>query len=195
MTTLTSLLFGSSAAGRDRLDHVFGPEGLDVHQLRVSGLAVDPPSVSGALLDLLDQPLSTLAANGWNTMTEVRRARRRTLESPGSREVVALGEHTITSTQEPTVEASLAGTSVTVLHLVVEVEIRVTALRLVVERGHVIDMTPGQARARATVSAEGAVLVDREFQPVELTPSRDGTGAAGHDPSAVSANEVLPAGQ
>ena len=168
MTTLTMLLFGSAARGRRYFDNVLGPGGFDVHQVRVAGLAVDAPQVSGALLDLLDQPLSAVCATAWNSMREVRRARRRTLEDPGSREVVALGAHTVTSTQEPSVEATVGGATVTVLHVLVEVEVKVSGLRLVVEGGQVARTVPGEARARARVSVEGAVLVDREFQPVDL---------------------------
>ena len=168
MTTLTTLLFGSAARGRRYFDTVLGPAGFDVHQVTVAGLAVEPPQVSGALLDVLDQPLSTVCATAWNSMREVRRARRHTLEEPGSREVVALGAHTVTSTQEPSVEASVGGATVTVLHVLLEVEVKVSGLRLVVEVGQVTRTLAGDARARARVSVEGAVLVERDFQPVDL---------------------------
>jgi hypothetical protein len=121
MTSLATMLFDGPAAGRAQLDALLGPTGLDLGRLTVAGCAIEPPQVSGTLIDLLDMPIGNLAIQGWSTIIEVEHARQRTLAAPGSREVVTLGRHSITSTQCPTVEASLGGTTIPVLRLTVEV--------------------------------------------------------------------------
>lgn len=168
MTSLTTLLFDTSTAARSRLDAALGPGGLDLGQITVGGFAIQPPEVSGALVDLLDMPIGNLAVQGWEHSASVERAKQRTLSDPGSREVVSMGEHTIRSTQSPTVDASLGGTSLTVLQLDIDVRITVTAVRLVIEEGSITSATAGPARARATVTAGGATLFSRETRPVDL---------------------------
>jgi hypothetical protein len=168
MTSLTTLLFDTATAARSRLDAALGPGGLDLGQITVGGFAIQPPQVSGALLDLLDMPVGNLAVQGWEHSASVERAKQRTLADPGSREVVSLGEHTIRSSQSPTVDASLGGARVTLLQLDIEVTITVTGVRLVVEEGRIASATTGPARAGATVSAGGATLFSRETRPIDL---------------------------
>jgi hypothetical protein len=174
MTSLATMLFDTPAAGRARLDALLGPTGLDIGRLTVAGSAIQPPQVSGALLDLFDLPIGNLAVQGWSHALEVEHAKQRTRAAPGSREVVTLGKHSITSTQSPTVEASLGGTTIPVLRLTVEVRIQVSAVRLLIEAGQLVDITPGQARASATVSADGVTLFQCDTRQVDLnvqTPS------------------------
>jgi hypothetical protein len=168
MTSLTTLLFDTQAAARSRLDAALGPGGLDLGQITVGGFAIEPPQVSGALIGLLDMPIGNLAVHGWEHSAAIERAKQRTLSDPGSREVVTLGEHTIRSTQSPTVDASVGGAKVTLLQLDIKVTITVTGVRLVVEEGRIASATPGPARAGATVSAGGTTLFSRETRPVDL---------------------------
>jgi hypothetical protein len=174
MTSLATMLFDSPAAGRAQLDTLLGPSGLDIGRLTVAGHAIQPPQVSGALFDLLDMPIGNIAVQGWSTAMEVERARQRTLAAPGSREIVTLGKHSITSTQSPTVEASLGGATIPVLRLTIEVRIQVSGVRLLIEADRLVDTTAGQAGASATVSADGITLFHRSTRPVDLnvrTPS------------------------
>lgn len=172
MTSLAEMLFDNATDGKARLDRLLGPQGLDIGRLTVAGCAIEPPQVSGSLLDLLDMPIGNLAVHAWNGVQQVERAKQRTLEAPGSREVIRLGRHSITSTQSPTVEASLAGTTVTVLRLTVEVRIQVFGVRLVVEAGRLVNITPGEAQASATVSADGLTLFHRDTRPIDLDVRR-----------------------
>jgi hypothetical protein len=168
MTSLATLLFETPAAGRARLDALLGPTGLDIGRLTVAGSAIKPPQVSGALLELFDMPIGNLAVQGWSTALKVERARQSTLAAPGSRQVLMLGRHAITSTLSPTVEASLGGTTIPVLRLTVELRIQVSGVRLSFEAGRLVGIAPGQAQASATVSAGGVTLLHRATRQVDL---------------------------
>jgi hypothetical protein len=168
MTSLSTMLFDNATDGQARLDRLLGPQGLDIGRLTVAGGAIEPPQVSGSLLDLLDMPIGNLAVHAWNSVEQVERAKKRTLEAPGSREVIRLGKHSITSRQSPTVEASLAGSTITVLRLTIEVRIQVSGVRLAIESGRLVNITSGEAQASATVSADGATLFHRDTRPIDL---------------------------
>ncbi len=168
MTTVASVLFGGPEAGRESLDAGLGPAGLDLGRFRLSGVAIDPTQVSVALLRLLDMSLGNVAMEAWHKYAEVARAKRRTAAEPGSRQVVELGEHTVTSIHTPTVHATLGAAAITLLRLKLEMEITVSSLTLLVEHGRVVDSRPGRARASLTLSGEGTTLVKKEFQPVDL---------------------------
>jgi hypothetical protein len=178
MTTLSQLLFDDEATGRRVLTRALGPAGTDVARLDVAGLSVDPPQVSGALLRLLDLPLANVALEGWNQHARVAAARTRTAASPGSREVLDLGEHTVTWSQSPVLEAWVGGMSAELLSLDLDVEVRVTAVTLVVEGGRVAEVHPGPARARASLRAGGRTLASHELRSVDLSPATD-TAAPG----------------
>jgi hypothetical protein len=55
-----------------------------------------------------------------------------------------------------------------VLRLTIEVRIQVSGVRLLIEAGRLVNITPGQARASATVSADGVTLFHRDTRQVDL---------------------------
>lgn len=171
MTTIATLLLGDRASAQEHLLTWFGPTGLDLSQVSVDGLAVPPPEITNAVLELFDLPLSALAAQAWGEFGRVQAARRATAQNPGSRQVIRLLEHTVTSTQSPTVEATAGSVSVTVLTLDLVVELTVSGVDLVVERGAIVRFTAGSAVAGATLSVAGTTIAERRFEPVDLLPT------------------------
>lgn len=182
MTTISRLMFDTDAQGARVLAQQLGTAGLDVSHVRVGGLSVEPPEVSGALMRAFDVPVGNLALDGWQAHARVAHARARTAAAPGSREVVELGEHELSIRQSPVVEAWVGGASVELLHLSLELGIRVAAAALTVQDGRVVDVRPGPAGGRVVLSAEGRKLLTRDFHGVDLTPGTGETTTAKRAP-------------
>jgi hypothetical protein len=132
---------------------------------------VQPPEITNAVLELLDLPLNAIAAQAWGDFDRVRAARQATAQNAGTRQVVRLLQHTLTSTQSPTVDAAVGPASVTVLTLDLTIELTISSVDLVIERGEIVRFTPGSAVAQATLSTSGTTIAQREFEPVDLWPT------------------------
>jgi hypothetical protein len=77
-------------------------------------------------------------------------------------------EHTIRSKLKPTVDIEVNGVTKTLLRLELATKISVEAVTAVVESGQVVDIAPGSATAKLTLSAGGVKLAKAGTQPVEL---------------------------
>ncbi len=173
MTTLASILFGNPVGGSwQRIAAVLGSGNFDLQSVRIGGAAVPMPEVVNAVAQLLDMPVGNIALQGWHQQREVLKAKAETAGQPGTREVVRVLQHTITSKQSPTVRATAGAASVTILTLDLEVEIKVSSADLVVEAGQMTQARAGSAVAKAKLSASGTTLAEREFQPVDLNSVR-----------------------
>ncbi len=169
MTTITGLLFTESteSAQQERLLNSLTAS-TDLAQQLMGAYGVPVAQVIPAIWKLLDMPAGNLAIRGWGKHREVSAAMNQTKDRIGDRRVVRLAEHSIKSKQTPTIDASVAGASKTVLVLDLEVEIEVASVDLIIEQGEIVDSIAGGAVAKAKLSASGVTLAEREFSPIEL---------------------------
>lgn len=174
MTTVSDLLFASPSEGQRVLSAAF-ETAPGLGQMTIGGLTVPSIDISSALLRLFQVPLGNLALRGWNFQREVERAKTETALDPDGREVLKLFEHKIRSHQSPTIELRAGDLAVTVAKLTAEVEIVITSAELVIERGEISGLEPGEAKASAKLKAGDAVIAERSAVPVRL---RFGTGGS-----------------
>jgi hypothetical protein len=120
-------------------------------------------------------PISNLAVSAYQKHRRIEAAIRETARSPGTPQVVQLMEHTIRSKLEPTVDIEVNGVTKTLLRLELAAEISVEAVTAVVQSGQVVDIAPGSATAKLTLSAAGVELAKAETQPVELAVPKEAT--------------------
>lgn len=121
---------------------------------------------------LLDMPVGDLAVQAWEQGRRVRVACQQTRGHPGSRQVVRLLEHTISSTQHPAVDVDAGPVHGTLLTLTLDVEIAVSPTDVVVEQGRIVDVRPGTASAEAKLAVGGVVLARRKTRRFDLTFER-----------------------
>lgn len=167
MTTLGDLLYGPGDR-EDRAANLAGAIERGGMALTAAGLQADRGDVASALARLLDVPIGNIAIKGWAKHRDVEKARAETRATPGDRQVVQLASHTITSTQKPTVDISVAGVQHTVLTLDLEVRIEVGLASLAIEGGEIVDTMPGPTVASAKLSASGVVLAEHDLTVADL---------------------------
>jgi hypothetical protein len=105
--------------------------------------------------ELLDVDLIDVLKLGWQKTVLLRDAAVRTLENPGSQEIVDLATHRITSTHEPRVDVLIDEVPVFTIHLRIELRIVLRAIRGVVEAGRLVALTSGTADITAELFCEG----------------------------------------
>ena len=172
MTTLAALLYRDDRTAQGDLEAA-----LDNHELMPSVVAWPGvlPRIAEGILAFLEMPISNLAVSAYQKHRHIEAAIRETARSPGTRQVVQLMEHTIRSKLEPTVDIEVNGVTKTLLRLELAAEISVEAVTAVVQSGQVVDIAPGSATAKLTLSAAGVELAKAETQPVELAVPKEAT--------------------
>jgi hypothetical protein len=172
MTTLAALLYRDDRTAQEDLE-----EALHNHELMKAALTWPGalPQIAEAILAFLEMPISNLAVSAYQKHRLIEAARRETARSPGTPQVVQLMEHTIRSKLEPTVDIEVNGVTKTLLRLELVTEISVEAVTAVVQSGQVVDIAPGSATAKLTLSAAGVELAKAETQPVDLAVPKEAT--------------------
>ena len=106
-----------------------------------------------------------LLGAAWRKYEPLAAAARRSLESPGTAEIVELLDHRITSSHQPGVDITVDGVKVAEIRLDVEVAIEIHGLTAVVTDGRLSALRTGRGEASLNVSVDGAPLppVTRPF--------------------------------
>ena len=172
MTTLAALLYRDDRTAQADLEAALYNHGLMKSVVAWPGVL---PQIAEGILAFLEMPISNLAVSAYQKHRHIEAARRETARSPGIPQVVQLMEHTIRSKLEPTVDIEVDGVTKTLLRLELVAEISVEAVTAVVQSGQVVDIAPGSATAKLTLSAAGVELAKAETQPVDLAVPKEAT--------------------
>jgi hypothetical protein len=148
---------------------------LGLGPLTVSGVTVPETDVWSMVGSILDEPIVNIAMRGWSELDKVRTVKARTLEFPGTTEIVRPFKHTINSTQEPTVEISIGPVSADVLTFTVALSITIEAVDLTISGGEINEISAGRATASAALSIGETKLAERASRPVDLNLLRLGS--------------------
>ncbi len=124
---------------------------------------------------VLDQGLADVLAAGWRRWDEISAAARRSLETPGSREIVELADHEITSTHRPSVDVTFDGKKITEIEATIELAAELHAVTAVVAGGRLTALRTGRADVSASLAIVGVEVAKRSCR-VEL-PIEVGLGA------------------
>ncbi|MEV7966096.1 hypothetical protein AB0O34_08940 [Sphaerisporangium sp. NPDC088356] len=107
----------------------------------------------GELLRGLD--LGAVLLGGWQRYRDLRIAARKTVEQPGSTEVVRLAEHKITSRHAPYADVYVDGHRVTRVDFGIELAFDITLMQASVRDGRLISLGAGDCAASITWSVRG----------------------------------------
>jgi hypothetical protein len=126
------------------------------------GLEVVPPGLreaalarlGGVVAEALDFDVMSVLKLGWQRYSSLTDAARRTLEAPGSEEIVDLATHRVTSTHEPRVEILFDGK-------------KIHSVQAVIAGGRMVALRSGRADLVAELSCEN-VPVRSATRSVEL---------------------------
>src|SRR5262245_21250640 len=99
-----------------------------------------------------------LLAAGWKKSEPLAAAARRSVQTPGSTEIVELLDHRITSTHRPGVDVTVDGVTVAEIRLDIEIVIELHGLTAVVTEGRLSALRTGRGEATLDVSLDGTPL-------------------------------------
>jgi hypothetical protein len=99
-----------------------------------------------------------LLGAAWRKWEPLAAAARRSLETPGSTEIVELLDHRITSSHQPGVDIAVDGVKIAEIRLDVEIAIEIHGLTAVVTDGRLSALRTGRGEASLNVSVDGTPL-------------------------------------
>ena len=140
--------------------------------------------VTTATAGLLNINLVGVLLAGWREYRDLTSAARRTLEAPGSTELVHVASHRVSAAQEPSVAVLVDGKRVATLHLRVSLLFDVNSLLARVRGGRLIAVLTGNCDVTAALAIDGTYVACKQAhldlpgevaltQAVRLLPARD----------------------
>jgi len=132
-----------------------------------------------------------LLGAAWRKWEPLAAAGRRSLESPGSTEIVELLDHRITSTHQPGVDITVDGVKVAEIRLDVEIAIEIHGLTAVVTEGRLSALRTGRGEVSLNVSVDGTPLPPMT-RPFDLAMELDLGEGIPLIPDAVEAESLPP---
>jgi hypothetical protein len=155
--TAGSLLFDQAGEGASRLLRAIDEQAVATALPRLSkaGRAAATAELTDVAQGLLDLDLAGLALAGWRKHRNLLAAATRTVERPGTTELVELATHRITSVHQPSVDVLVDGVRVAVVRLELKVELLVRALVATVRLGYLIGLRSGSFDVRVALAVAG----------------------------------------
>ena len=111
-----------------------------------------------AVAGLLDVDLGDAIRDGWRSHSRLRAAARATAENPGTTEVVALSNHTITASHTPHVDLVIDDVKVATVEVTVQIVVEIEGLVASVHAGRLVALHNGRSEARVTLLYAGTEL-------------------------------------
>lgn len=112
--------------------------------------------------DLADIDLAHILVAGWEKHAALMKAARSTLATPGTREVVDLATHCITSVHHPSVELLVDGKRVGSIDFKIYLEFVLKALVATVGNGNLTALHCGNCELTGSLACEGVKLAKRQ---------------------------------
>ncbi|MEU7827589.1 hypothetical protein [Nonomuraea sp. NPDC049129] len=137
-------------------------------QVRIpSGELAHKAGEAGAeLLQGID--LGSVLLNGWAKYRDLRAAARKTLDNPGTGQVVPLAEHEVVSHHEPYVEVQVNGQPMGRVTFGVDLILHVTMMQAGVRAGRLMLLTGGDCTAAIACTIQGVEVARKDCALVTL---------------------------
>jgi hypothetical protein len=119
-------------------------------------------AVGQAIAAALDVRLADVLVGGWNKYRELAKFADRDRYPPDQVNLVALGEHTITSTHEPRIAVLVDGATLAEIPIRIDVAVDVESATLKVQDARIREVSTGRCSVKAALSCEGMRLADEK---------------------------------
>jgi hypothetical protein len=117
--------------------------------------------------------VGSVLLGGWAKYRNLRAAARKTLDNPGTGQMVPLAEHEIVSHHEPYVEVRVNGQPVGRVTFGVDLILHLTLVQASVRAGRLMRLTGGDCTAAIACAIQGVEVARRDFVLVTLPLNRD----------------------
>jgi hypothetical protein len=118
--------------------------------------------VTGAAAGLLNIDLFGGLLAGWRKHHDLTAAALRTLDAPGSVELVDMAGHQITAAQHPSVTVLVDGAKVATIQLGLSFVFRVTAMGAKISAGRLVALHSGRCDLTVTLAIQGTTVLTRQ---------------------------------
>jgi len=139
-----------------------------IGRLPMLGWQMLPGAVARHLAGLLDIGLGDILVGAWNTSHALGQQLEKSAKSPGKDIFLQLAEHKITSKHEPYLALLKDGQEVGRLPFSVSVELVLQGAVLRIRDGAIQEIQTGRIKGKGTVKCGGAILVEKELQPISV---------------------------
>ncbi|MFG1707866.1 hypothetical protein ACFLIM_32130 [Nonomuraea sp. M3C6] len=117
--------------------------------------------------------VGSVLLGGWAKYRNLRAAARRTLDNPGTGQMVPIAEHEVVSHHNPYVEVQVNGQPVGRVSFGVDLILHVTLLQASVRDGRLMRLTGGDCTAAIACKIQGIEVARKDFVLVTLPINRD----------------------
>jgi hypothetical protein len=171
--TLSSLLLPPEAELAASITRALDDDGVSMAagggpHLSVSAFRLMAGALAQQLPGLLNIGLADVFVGAWNKSVAVRQQIDKSAKAPGKDQFLQLAEHKITSTHKPYVALMKGGRELARVPFEVSVEIVMQGAMLRILDGAIQEIQTGRVKGKGTVKCAGAILVDKEIQPVQI---------------------------
>ncbi|MGH4017305.1 MAG: hypothetical protein ACRDSL_25945 [Pseudonocardiaceae bacterium] len=139
-----------------------------VRRLSTSALEAVHDEIDTVADGFLDLELGDVLVSGWRKYTELVNAAERTLAVPGSKEVVVLASHRVSSIHHPSIELLVDEVKVYTLVFELTVEFNLTGVVAVVQQGELTALRGGECELTVTLALEKKPLLPPRKAHVDL---------------------------
>jgi hypothetical protein len=173
MVTLSDFFLAGQADLAGRIKDALAKDGVAVKTgaggtLPMLGWRMMPKAIAGQLSTLLDIGLPDILIGGWNKAYALRQHLQKSAKTPGKETFLQLAEHKITSNHEPYVALLKNGKEVARLPFSISIELVLQSAVLRILDGEIREIQTGQIKAKGSVKCGGAILIQKDFQPVKV---------------------------
>jgi hypothetical protein len=168
--TSSRVLFGPQERPDEQLARaledreLLGPLRNATRAVVAAGQGAIARELARAIAELLNVDLVELILAGWRKHQLLIAAARRTVETPGSREVVELATHSITSIHQPYIDFVVDSVRIFTMRFELRCEFRVEGLIGTVSEGRLVDLHAGTCDVTASLASEGVQIARGERQ-------------------------------
>jgi len=127
-----------------------------------------PAAIARHLAGLLDIGLADVLLGAWNKSHGLRQQLEKSAKAPGKEMFLQLAEHKITSTHQPYIALMKDGHEMGRLPFSVSLELVLQGAVVRILDGAIQEIQTGKVKGKGTVKCAGAILVEKELQPIAI---------------------------
>lgn len=176
MTRLADILLAAPDTAAETISRRLDSLGIVLAPVAIAGGGNLPRQVAESIAAFLAMPLGNIVLWAWDEHQAVQRACAETRDRPGATRSLAVGRHTLTSTQRPRIRLDVAGQDLPLLDLELSLTVHVVSIVIEVREGQVTGSGPGHGSVVAELGAarpgggSPIVLLHQETPRVTLSP-------------------------
>ena len=170
MVTVNQWLLPAEVELANRIKEALADEGVGLKGggFPLLGAGMMPAAIARHLAGLLDIGMADVLLGAWNKSHGLRQQLEKSANAPGKEMFLQLAEHKITSTHQPYIALMKDGQEMGRLPFSVSLELVLQGAVVRILDGAIQEIQTGKVKGKGTVKCAGAILVEKELQPIAI---------------------------